>query len=619
MTAKRDLGELRQIAETRLKAKTEASQGLNAKDLPRLVHELHVHQIELEMQNSELEKTRAELETALSLYTDLYDFAPVGYLTLTAEGDISRINLTGARLLGVERRHLLQRRFAAFVDAGDQDRWARHFQHLKESSSGSATEEAAEQAESTELLLQRENGASFHVQLNCIRPDVGHGGGTSSDRPRPGGEVLPVLQKVHIALIDISARKEIEAERALLDQALQNKNIELERARFVADKANKAKSEFLSAMSHELRTPLGAILGFAQLMESGTPPPTASQLRSISQILKAGWYLLELINEILDLALIESGRLSLTLEPVALADVIRECEAMVESQAQNHSVSLSFAPLKDAFMVSADRTRVKQVLINLLSNAIKYNQKDGAVYVDCIQNGRDTIRISVRDTGAGLDAGQIAQLFQPFNRLGQEGGAEQGTGIGLVVCKRLVELMGGVIGVECLAGEGCTFWIDLKLVAVPRLHVDMPEPAEPARSSLPAEKPVSTLLYVEDNPANLMLVSDLIARRPDIRLVSATDGCQGVELARACLPDVILMDINLPGISGLGALDVLTRDPATVHIPVLAISANAMPRDIEKGLGAGFFRYLTKPIRIDEFMAALDSAFEAARKSRLAQ
>lgn len=413
--------------------------------------------------------------------------------------------------------------------------------------------------------------------------------------------------------IDNSARKRVEAERAMLDQILLDKNAELELARIVADKANLAKSEFLSSMSHELRTPLGAILGFAQLMESAVPAPSTSQLRSINQILQAGWYLLELINEILDLALIESGKLSLSLEPISLAEVMNECRAMTEAQAHKRNVSMTFPTFPDALFVFADRTRLKQVLINLLTNAIKYNRTGGTVSVKVSTNRPDSIRISVGDSGMGLSAEQITQLFQPFNRLGQEANVEEGTGIGLVVCKRLVELMGGSIGVDSAVGEGCVFWIEMSLTPEHR-----PEPLSPA---LQAGAQVAaaegghqfTLLYVEDNPANLMLVEDIVARRPDIRLLSALDGNSGVELARATLPDVILMDINLPGISGVHALKILAGDPATRGIPVIALSANAIPRDIERGLAAGFFRYLTKPIRVGEFMDTLDLALKSTR------
>jgi len=406
-------------------------------------------------------------------------------------------------------------------------------------------------------------------------------------------------------------------ERKRLDQVLQYKNAELERAKFAAEKANLAKSDFLSSMSHELRTPLNAILGFAQLLETGSPPPTDAQIVRLHQIIKAGWYLLELINEILDLALIESGKLSLSREPVSLIDVMRECQAMIEPQAQKSGIHINFLPFDHTWFANADRTRVKQVLINLLSNAIKYNREQGTVEVKCTESAPGRIRISIKDSGAGLPSEKLAQLFQSFNRLGQENGTEEGTGIGLVVTKRLAELMGGTIGVESTVGVGSEFWIELirdvtpQLAAGSTLHAGL---ALQAQRNIQENAALFTLLYVEDNPANLTLVEQIIADYPHIRMLSARDGKQGIALARAHLPDVILMDINLPGISGIEALNILRKDPATAHIPVVALSANAMLYDIEKGLEAGFFRYLTKPIKVNEFMSALDDALKHAKK-----
>src|ERR1700674_5769977 len=264
-----------------------------------------------------------------------------------------------------------------------------------------------------ELTYICKDGSRFPaiVSITALRDDYGH--------------IIGYL----LIGTDNSVRKQVE--------------LELNKAMAVAEKANLAKSDFLSSMSHELRTPLGAILGFAQLMESGSPSPTSSQKRSIDQILKAGWYLLELINEVLDLALIESGKLTLSLEPISLTEVVRECHAMIESQAQKRDIRLTFPQFKLPYFVKADRTRVKQVLINLLSNAIKYNKVGGTVEVDYTASTPGRIRICVSDTGEGLTPIELTQLFQPFNRLGKESGIEEGTGIGLVVSKQLVEVMKG--------------------------------------------------------------------------------------------------------------------------------------------------------------------------------
>ncbi len=412
---------------------------------------------------------------------------------------------------------------------------------------------------------------------------------------------------------DNTARQQVEAERKRLNEVLQVSHLELKKAKVAAEEANLAKSDFLSSMSHELRSPLNAILGFAQLMETGAPLPTAAQKDSIEQILQAGWYLLELINEILDLALVESGKLSLSLEPLSLAEVLADCQAMIDPQAHKSGIQVFFPAPQGPWVIRADRTRVKQVLVNLLSNAIKYNRVGGRVDVRCEARASGITRVSVQDTGEGLSADKLSQLFQSFNRLGQEAGGQEGTGIGLVMSKRLVELMGGRIGVDSSVGVGSVFWFELDSSAALQSAA---EPGEarlaPAPSAAPGAAP-RTLLCVEDNPANLKLVERLLERRTGIRLLSARDGRRGVEMARAHQPDVILMDINLPGINGITALRILAEDAATAHIPVVALSANAMPHDIEKGLRAGFFRYMTKPIKVSEFMATLDAALEHSR------
>jgi signal transduction histidine kinase len=392
------------------------------------------------------------------------------------------------------------------------------------------------------------------------------------------------------------------------EQALQETNVEMESAKSAAEKANLAKSDFLSGMSHELRSPLNAILGFAQLMDTATPPPSDLQKESITQILQAGWHLLKLINEILDLSVVESGKVSLSLEPVSLPEVLLECQTMMEAQAQQRGIAMTFPQFKEPSFVWADQTRLKQIVINLLSNAIKYNRASGQVTVDYSVVSTECIRISFKDTGAGLSPEKIAQLFQPFNRLGQEAGIVAGTGIGLVVTKQLVELMDGLMGVDSTVNQGSVFWVQLHSTPAPELKIIAAVEPAPKLAIRPIDTPQKILLYIEDNLANMRLVERLIDRRTDIKLLKAVDGLQGIALARATLPDVILMDINLPGISGIDALKVLQEDASTAHIPVVAISANAMSRDIEVGRQLGFFRYLTKPIVVEEFMSTLDLA-----------
>ena len=442
-----------------------------------------------------------------------------------------------------------------------------------------------------ELTARARDGKKTLVSYNAT---------TFHDRDR-------TLQGVFGVARDVTERKRFE-------QALQETNVELESAKSAAEKANLAKSDFLSGMSHELRSPLNAILGFAQLMDTASPPPSDIQKESITQILQAGWHLVKLINVILDLSVVESGKVSLSLEPVSLPEVLLECQTMMEAQAQQRGIVMTFPQFKQPSFIWADQTRLKQIVINLLSNAIKYNQASGQVTVDYTVMSSECIRISFKDTGAGLSPEKIAQLFQPFNRLGQEAGIVAGTGIGLVVTKQLVELMDGVMGVDSTVGQGSVFWVELRSTPAPELKVIAPEEAAPKLAIKPIDAPRKILLYIEDNPANMRLVERLIDRRTDIKLLKAVDGLQGIALARASLPDVILMDINLPGISGIDALKVLQEDASTAHIPVVAISANAMSRDIEVGRQLGFFRYLTKPIVVEEFMSTLDLALRLKKQ-----
>jgi PAS domain S-box-containing protein len=498
-------------------------------------------------------------------------------VTISPEGKITDVNEGSVKVTGVSREKLVGTDFSDYFTEPEKAREGYREAFLK----GSVTDYP--------LTIRHANGRLTDVLYNAsVYMDV-------------QGNVLGVFA----AARDITARKKAE-------EALQVNHVELEKAKVAAEEANLAKSDFLSSMSHELRSPLNAILGFAQLMETATPEPTSAQKDSIGQILQAGWYLLELINEILDLALVESGKLYLSLEPMSLSEVLADCQAMIEPQVQKSGIQVYFPAPVDPWVILADRTRVKQVLLNLLSNAIKYNRVGGRVDVRCEAGAAGRTRVSVQDTGEGLSANKLSQLFQSFNRLGQEAGTQEGTGIGLVMSKRLVELMGGRIGVDSSVGAGCVFWFELDSSAAVRAVAEPDQAALTASLSAAPGAVLRTLLYVEDNPANLLLVERLLERRPDIQLLSARDGRRGVEMAYAHQPDVILMDINLPGINGITALRMLAESAQTARIPVVALSANAMVHDIEKGLRAGFFRYMTKPIKVGEFMDTLDAALEHA-------
>jgi signal transduction histidine kinase/ActR/RegA family two-component response regulator len=451
---------------------------------------------------------------------------------------------------------------------------------------------------------------SFNAMLTEIEGRTRELETSSAEIAREAAERARAQQEV----MRLNEQLEQRVDERTLQLALAN--AELANAIEEARSANQAKSAFLSSMSHELRTPLNAILGFAQILTSDTLPSTLEQKKEFANhILKSGRHLLTLINEILDLAKVESGTVTLSMEPVALSDTLLETRAMVEPIAAGRGVRVLFPETAGA-VVLADRTRLKQVLLNLLSNAVKYNRESGAVVVTCEQVAPNRLRLSVQDTGAGLDAEQVAGLFQPFNRLGQEGGSQEGTGIGLVVTKRLVELMGGHIGVTSSPGVGSVFWIELATTAPLATLADGTAGETPAPSLPEEEQPHQLphlLLYVEDNPANLRLVEEIVRFRSDLRLLSALDGHVGLSLARAHQPEIILLDLNLPGMSGTEVLRQLRADPATASIPVIALTANAMPRDIERGMAAGFTRYLTKPIDIDKFTEAINSTLAQLR------
>jgi PAS domain S-box-containing protein len=408
-------------------------QQLSHEAMRKMVHELQVHKIELEMQNEELRHTQAELDSARSRYFDLYDLAPVGYCTICENGLIIEANFTAAALLNEVRSELVNKHVGRLIVKSDQDVYYRCRKALFETG----------KPQDCELQMLKRSGAAFWVHLQITATNDTKG--------------TPVQRMV---LSDITERKQ-------LDNKLLVQNQELEIARNVADKASQAKTDFLSNMTHELRSPLNAILGFAQLLQSAKPSPSPAQSTNINQILRAGWYLLDLVGEILDLTSIEAGQLKLNLEPVSVSDVLRDCHNDIAAEALKKNLHLHFEPVSKTLMVHADPGRLAQVVKHLLSNAVKYNRTGGDVDVTCSLASGNRLRLAVRDSGYGLSADKINHLFRPFNRLGRETTAEEGTGVGLALSKRLVELMGGVIGAHSTISVGSVFWIELNVCSSP--------------------------------------------------------------------------------------------------------------------------------------------------------
>jgi PAS domain S-box-containing protein len=509
------------------------------------------------------------LKNSENRFRQMFEHSPVAYQSLDIEGHYLDLNDKMAEMLGYSREELLGRCFGDFWVETVKGQSPAEFNNFK-----------AKQHVGSELQLHRKDGSAITVLIDGnVQRDI-------NDK----------FVRTHCILWDISERKHMED--ALVE------------AKIAAEDANKAKSEFLANMSHELRTPLNAVIGFAQLLDMGKPTPLVDmQKDAIGHILHEGRHLLKLINEILDLARIESGKLNLNIETVELEALKDDVLSLMRPVAASRRIDISHScTCLDKVFVRADALRLRQILLNLLSNAIKYNRDGGSVTLSCDASG-DYVRLTLTDTGIGISDEQRSEIFQPFHRLDAEKTNIEGTGIGLVVCKRLIEAMDGKIGFDSTVGVGSRFWIELPDAAPACTTFTESSTKAKEHASDESGAVSGRVLYIEDSLVNITLMRHVFRQMPSIELLISESAETGLALICEIRPDLVLMDINLPGMSGLEALKILKSDPATWDTPVIAVSAAAMPRDVEAGLKAGFLAYLTKPFEVPDLIALVRQNF----------
>jgi PAS domain S-box-containing protein len=516
------------------------------------------------------------------LYSRLLDTAPDAMVVVGPDGLIKFVNLQTEKMFGYAREDLVGKRMEVLIPERFRHGHSRHVARFF------ASPEARPMGSGIQLFGRCKNGIELpiEVSLSPLRTEQG--------------------MTVSASIRDISERKRLEAENKLADE---RRGQELLEARALAEAGSAAKSEFLSSMSHELRTPLNAILGFAQLLWRDKREPLSERHKQrVEHILKGGEHLLRLINDILDLSRIEAGGISISTEPVSVGDVLEEVRQTLKPLAARQRVHIEMPSIPAELpMVAADRTRFVQILMNLGSNAVKYNRPEGRVIFHVAASDADHVRITVRDFGIGIPLEKQSTIFQPFQRAGQETGPIEGTGIGLVITKRLALLMRGDVGFESMPGQGSEFWVTLPAHLEGRARPSVPAATHLANPAQLVRDGQRLVLYVEDNPANVLFMQDLLSNFETIDLLVAPSAEAGFEVARRQQPEIIIMDINLPGMDGFQALEALKREPDTRHIPVIALTAAASERDRQRGEQAGFYRYLTKPVQVDELLTALEA------------
>lgn len=591
--------QLREAAEAKLEQPPSAGAGLRPAD--ELLHELQVHQVELEMQNEALRKAQLALEDSRDRYVDLYEYAPIGYLTLTAGGLIAAINLTGAALLGTEHARLLQRPFASRVSARDLDRWTQHYQRLERHGGH----------ESLELSLQRGDGTEFEAQLDCEFQIVGDGDTASRHEASVGG--------IRMVLSDISARKraeyELQQHRNHLEELVFARTAELAQARDAAEAANRAKTTFLSNMSHELRTPMTGIMGMTDLVLMSADP---RQKERLAKVMSSSKRLLALINDLIDFAALESERVVLKEQNFSLAHVIDDSLHGQEEAAQAKGLQLSqdLAPELPG-IVCGDAVRLRQILSNYIGNAVKFSAR-GYIAVRAQLLAEDShsllLRLSVSDQGIGLSPAEQALLFQAFVQIdGSSTRNYEGTGLGLALCRRIARLMGGETGVTSTVGVGSTFWATVRLrratagLEAAPVAITPDAPAEPVAESL------ENLQRLFSGARVLVATDDVLKREllvfllEDAGLVPEVTGSgrEAVERAGTGGYALIVMDMQLPLTDGLDACRAIRALPGMAALPVLALDADARSDDLERCLAAGMNDHIDWPANLDAIHATL--------------
>lgn len=517
----------------------------------------------------------AALEASEHSFRQIFEEAPIGMAVVGIDERFTQANTTLCQMMGYSEQELVNRMASEITYPDDVAQGKQHARELLNGAPRSSVEKR---------YVRKTGDVVWTTRTAClIRDEAG--------KPR---HYLMMVE-------DITQRKKTA--------------VALEQAKEEAERANNAKSEFLSRMSHELRTPLNAILGFGQLLERQSSSDT--QRNRLGHIVNAGRHLLDLINEVLDISRIEAGSLQLSLEPVCVGQALQEALDLMRPLATERAIGLATPSCSDlSAYILADRQRFKQVLLNLLTNAVKYTPMGGNVTVSCTPSGEEKVRMSVRDTGPGIALDKLARLFTPFDRLGAEQSDVHGTGLGLALCQRLMHAMRGNIGVNSAPGEGSTFWIELPRTEEVLADVAAREKSNGAqREQISAAGPL-TLLYIEDNLSNVKLIEHLLCDQPNIGLMTAMQGQLGIDLARKHTPDLILLDLHLPDLPGWEVLARLKADEVTRQIPVVIISADATPRQIERLMNAGARGYLTKPLDMTQFFQVVEETADSSNGTK---